>query len=253
MELRHMNENRLICKDFVKIVLKWLRWKISINLLTILYAEIDLYTNLAHLESCEQLPVYFMCTQDILSVMTVDDWIMYVRSYVIWRYTSKAHMLWTGDFHDEKKKNKRTQLNWTNGSSIECELFAKRVFCVRIKYFIINWNEGVESVAVVDVFRAVCFLLTLFHFPVRLLDVFSSSLHMTLIEDIASKHRWRLFIYWIGCNSIWKWEPIHRCRIHIKHRMYAMCVTTLHRQLKCQCQCEFCIYIRFSSTYCFIC
>lgn len=90
------------------------------------------------------------------------------------------------------------------------ERFTKRVFCVRIKYFTINWNEGVESVAVVDVFRTICcFRFSLFHFPVLCCWTFfislflssSSSLRTMLIED-AQRHRWRLFIYWIRCNTV---------------------------------------------------
>lgn len=89
--------------------------------------------------------------------------------------TYTAHTcVWTGDF--PMKKQNTIQFNqrfkWCNAN----EHLSKRVFCTRMKYFIINWNEGVESVvavAVVSTVRFVCwFRFVPFGLSIRLHFIF---------------------------------------------------------------------------------
>lgn len=109
--------------------------------------------------SVRYVAVYFVCVQRIFYPWW--RWLiglcMFVRTRMLhegikWVYKQNTHVMdWR--FSWRKKNQSNPQQNECDAN----ELFAKRVFCMRIKYFIINWNEGVESVAVVDVFRTVCF------------------------------------------------------------------------------------------------
>lgn len=100
--------------------------------------------------------VCFMCTKD-----SAHDWIIHVCMFVcryvcvctyvccvegINRTQRQQHTRCGPEIFDEK-----TQFNQRR--MMRCErTVTRRVFCMRMKYFIPNWNEGVESlVAVVDV------------------------------------------------------------------------------------------------------
>ena len=100
----------------------------------------------------------------------------------------------------------------------------KRVFCMQIKYFIINWNEGVESLVAVVV--CIFFFICSSHFPVLLLVV--NILRLMPMEDSWSE-RWRLFIYKIDFHSY-----IHQLRLVYFNHANTYVIPLLFCQFKCQ-------------------
>lgn len=101
---------------------------------------------------------YFNCDDDADGIIYILVWFVCVS--VCKRYkcdtagnsihssTHAPYMLWTGDFplffssYKWNINSNNIQFSQRRIMQCESERSSKRVFCMRIKYFIINWNEG---------------------------------------------------------------------------------------------------------------
>lgn len=130
--------------------------------------------------------------------MTMADWIMYVRMLhegIKWVYKQNTHVM---DWRFSWKKDPiEPTAEWMRCERAICEegvLYADKILYNKLK-----WRGGVSGCCWCFSY-CLFFFFTLFYFPVGSLDVFSSSLHMTIIEDVGSTRGDYSFI---GLVAIW--------------------------------------------------
>lgn len=125
--------------------------EISINLQAQMLQMLQMHQNKSSpLSICPKMCCCVLCVQRIFySWCCCFCWWDYVCLYVVWKVQNgkeRQKHTWYGPgiFGGKTQFNERRMIRVK-------QAVAKRVFCMQIKYFIINWNEGVESLVAVVV------------------------------------------------------------------------------------------------------
>lgn len=196
-------ENHLFESYTRKLVLKWLNSEISINL----RIEYRTCINIKRTRRLMCSNAMCLCILYLYKGYSIRDDGADGIIHVVWRYKMGHHaihssrssiqatyMLWTGDFSMEKTTTTYNLANakWCNTKNHS----SKRVFCMRMKYFIVElkWRGGVSGCCLVQflfvvdfVFFLYCFWTSLLHFD-RTVVV---AIYLLVIRLPSISYEWR--------------------------------------------------------------